>query len=221
MIRKKRRQNALASICSTAKAGPSIRAGPMILKKGWQLITLERLFQSFYGESLNRSLYRISDHKERLAFLTEQIIRATGLKDFGIYMAKVLTVDTFFLNEDRHTHNLAVLLDEYGEYHYCPMFDHGGALLSDTTLDYPVTGDVYTLIESAKPKTFCGSFEEQLDIAEELYGQPIQFSFNSNDIDRLLREEQYYSEDRRSCWKIRKNGHCFGNCFRAEQHICG
>ena len=168
------------------------------LKKGWQLITLERLFQSFYGESLNRSLYRISDHKERLAFLTEQIIRATGLKDFGIYMAKVLTVDTFFLNEDRHTHNLAVLLDEYGEYHYCPMFDHGGALLSDTTLDYPVTGDVYKLIESAKPKTFCDSFEEQLDIAEELYGQPIQFSFNSNDIDRLLREEQYYSEDRKA-----------------------
>ena len=31
------------------------------LKKGWQLITLERLFQSYYGESLNRSLYRLPE----------------------------------------------------------------------------------------------------------------------------------------------------------------
>ena len=100
--------------------------------------------------------------------------------------------------EYKRIENLKKYEKEYGEYHYCPMFDHGGALLSDTTLDYPVTGDVYTLIESAKPKTFCDSFEEQLDIAEELYGQPIQFSFNSNDIDRLLREEQYYSEDRKA-----------------------
>lgn len=31
------------------------------LKKGWQLISLERLFQSYYGESLNRSLYRLPE----------------------------------------------------------------------------------------------------------------------------------------------------------------
>lgn len=29
------------------------------LKKGWQLITLERLFQNVYGESLNRLIYQI------------------------------------------------------------------------------------------------------------------------------------------------------------------
>ena len=61
------------------------------------------------------------------------------------------------------------------------MFDHGGALLSDTILVYPMTGDVYALIENAKPKTFCGNFDEQLDIAEELYGQQIQFMFDDKE----------------------------------------
>lgn len=165
------------------------------LKKGWQLITLERLFRSYYGESLNRSLYRLPEARDRLQFLVEQTVRITGLEEFGKYMGKVLAVDTFFLNEDRHTHNLAVLLDEYGKYHYCPMFDHGGALLSDTTLDYPMTGDVYALIKNAKPKTFCGNFDEQLDIAEELYGQQIQFMFDDKEADRLLNEEAGYPQD--------------------------
>ena len=87
------------------------------------------------------------------------------------------------------------MLDEYGEYHYCPMFDHGGALLSDTTLVYPMTGDVYALIENAKPKTFCGNFDEQLDIAEELYRQQIQFMFDDKEADRLLNEEAGYPQD--------------------------
>ena len=149
-----------------------------------------------YGEFLeSRCFHRLPEARDRLQFLVEQTVRITGLEEFGKYMGKVLAVDTFFLNEDRHTHNLAVLLDEYGEYHYCPMFDHGGALLSDTTLVYPMTGDVYALIENAKPKTFCGNFDEQLDIAEELYGQQIQFMFDDKEADRLLNEEAGYPQD--------------------------
>jgi len=47
----------------------------------------------------------------------------------------MLTLDAFFVNEDRHTHNIAVLMDAEGVYRYCPFFDHGAALLSDTTMD--------------------------------------------------------------------------------------
>ncbi len=39
----------------------------------------------------------------------------TGLTDFGFYMVKMLTVDALFLNEDRHTHNIAVLMDDAGD----------------------------------------------------------------------------------------------------------
>lgn len=99
------------------------------------------------------------------------------------------------MNEDRHTHNLAVLLDEAGNYHYCPLFDHGGALLSDTTMDYPVSGDVYELIEKAKPKTFCQNFDEQIDIAEELYHPKLEFYFREQDVQQLLNQESCYSQE--------------------------
>ena len=42
----------------------------------------------------------------------------------------------FFLNEDRHTHNITVLMNGKGDYAYCPIFDNGAGLLADTTMDY-------------------------------------------------------------------------------------
>ena len=63
------------------------------LPKGWKLITLERLFQSVYGESLNKSVYSIREYSDRIRFLTEQTIRITGLEDFGIYICKLLTIN--------------------------------------------------------------------------------------------------------------------------------
>ncbi|MBD5462531.1 MAG: hypothetical protein HDR24_05655 [Lachnospiraceae bacterium] len=165
------------------------------LQEGWKLITLERLFQSMYGQSLNKSIYSIRDHAGRVRFLVEQTVRMTGLKEFGAYLSKLLTIDALFLNEDRHTHNIAVLLDDMGEYHYCPFFDHGAALLSDTTMDYPMAGEVSELIDEARAKTFCQDFDEQLDIVEELYGQHIHFFYNSETVDKLLREEPFYPEE--------------------------
>ena len=139
------------------------------LPKDWKLITLERLFQSACGESLNKLIYSIEEHTDRIRFLVEQTIRITGLKEFDAYLSKLLTIDAMFLNEDRHTHNIAVLLDNTGKYHYCPVFDNGAALLSDTTMDYPLHSEVYELLDGVKAKTFCQDFDEQLDLAEQLY----------------------------------------------------
>ncbi|MBO5166716.1 MAG: hypothetical protein J6B90_09000 [Lachnospiraceae bacterium] len=165
------------------------------LPEGWQLITLERLFYNFYGESLYKSIYKIENLENRVTFLVEQVERITGLKEFGKYMSKLLTIDALFLNEDRHTHNMAVLLDTKGEYHYCPIFDNGGALLSDTTMDYPMSGDIYTLLDKVKSKTFCQDFDEQLDVVERLCGQHLQFTFDRKVIADLLDKESYYPEE--------------------------
>lgn len=161
----------------------------------WKLITLERLFQSIYGESLNKAVYSIKDKKSRVRFLIEQTVRITGLEDFGAYISKLLTIDALFLNEDRHTHNIAVLLDDEGRYHYCPVFDNGAALLSDTTMDYPLHGELYSLMDEVKSKTFCTDFDEQLDLVELLYGRHIYFSYTEKEVNRLLMEEPYYPED--------------------------
>ncbi len=185
------------------------------LKEGWQLITLERLFKNFFGESLYLSIYRIAEYEERLRFLVNQVERLTGLKDFGIYLNKLFTIDAFFLNEDRHTHNIAVLMNEKGEFSYCPIFDNGAGLLSDTLMEYPLRGDVYELMKHSRAKTICDDFDEQLDISEELYGVNVKFSFTEKDVRELLQNVTEYSpEEKRRvetiiCAQIRKYRYLF------------
>ena len=115
------------------------------------------------------------------------------------------------MNEDRHTHNIAVLVNGKGEYKLCPFFDQGAGLLADTTLDYPLGEDIYELIDSAKPKTFCDSFLDQLDVAEKLYGYNIKFKFSKKDIDAVLDEVpgDMYSDEiiervRKICYERRR-----------------
>ncbi|MBQ6442442.1 MAG: hypothetical protein IJJ13_07635 [Lachnospiraceae bacterium] len=168
-----------------------------MLSDDWQIITLERLFLNTYGRGLNAMIYAEQDVKKRLPLIVAQTERLTGLKDFGIYMEKMLCIDAFFLNEDRHTHNIAVLTDSSGHFDFCRIFDQGAGLLSDTILDYPLDKDIYECIDSAKPKTFCADFDEQLDIAEETYGSRIRFFFSRKEVDELLDaipEEMYDRE---------------------------
>lgn len=185
------------------------------LPEGWNLITLERLFQNMYGQSLNRSIYNIQSYENRLEFIVNQTIRMTGLENFGTYMGKLLTIDALYLNEDRHTHNIAVLMDDIGEFHYCPFFDHGAGLLSDTMMDYPMGRDLDEAMNEVEAKTFCRRFEEQLEIAEKLYGTNIKFDFSIDDIETLLNNEKYYTIEEKDrirqifAWQMRKYKYLF------------
>ena len=165
------------------------------LEPGWQLITLERLFHQFFGESLYRSIYRIEDVNLRLQFLVDQVERMTGLQDFGAYLNKLFTIDAVFLNEDRHTHNIAVLMNEKGEFAYAPIFDQGAGLLADITMDYPMREDVYELLKLPQAKTICGDFDEQLEVSETLYGGNLRFQFTKEDVKGLLKNVTEYSEE--------------------------
>ena len=144
------------------------------LSEDWQIITLERLFQKMYGNSLNQMLWKMDDAEQRLRFLEEQVERMTGLRGFGIYLNKLLTIDAIFLNEDRHTHNIAVLMNGAGMFKYCPIFDNGLSLLSDLN-DYPLTDDLYTCIERVQAKPFDSDHVEQVTAAEQLYGRQLTF----------------------------------------------
>ena len=209
------------------------------LNEDWQIITLERLFHNFFGESLYKSMYRIPDHEERLRFLVQQVERMTGLQNFGVYMNKLLTIDAFFLNEDRHMHNIAVLMNGKGDYAYCPIFDNGAGLLADTTMDYPLTGDIYTLMEKVQPKTICNAFDEQLDISESLYKMNLKFRFTGynvfvleytiNQLDEAALKMQPLHDISRAIRMIRSRAEEFhirpdriAVCgFSAGAHLCG
>ena len=168
-----------------------------------------------YGESLNRSIYNIRSYKNRLEFIVNQTIRMTDLEEFGIYMSKLLAIDAMFLNEDRHTHNIAVLMDDVGDFHYCPFFDHGAGLLSDTMMDYPMDRDIDEAINEVEAKTFCRNFVEQLEIAENLYGINIKFDFSICDLESLLNQEKHYTTKEKSrvrqilAWQMRKYKYLF------------
>lgn len=164
------------------------------MKDDWQIITLERLFKNFFNESLYKSIYSIADHEERLLFLVNQVERMTGLEKFGCYMSKLFTIDAMFLNEDRHTHNIAVLMNGEGQFAYCPIFDNGAGLLSDTTMDYPLGGEVYQMMKNVQAKTISSDFDEQLDIAEKLYGDHLRFCFTKQDVKEILNKATIYSE---------------------------
>lgn len=163
--------------------------------KGWQLITLERLFKQMYGKGLNNMIYSVSDHVKRLELIVDQVERTTGIAGFGRYMCKTLSIDAFILNEDRHTHNLAVLTDNRGNFKLSPIFDNGAGLLSDTTLSYPMGRDLIAYIDKVKPKTFCDDFAEQVDIAERLYGRTLTFDFGYNEVRDIVDPAEQYNRD--------------------------
>ncbi len=163
-----------------------------------------------------KAVYHIADYEERLRFLVNQVERVTGLTEFGVYMNKLLTIDAMFLNEDRHTHNIAVLMNGEGEFAYCPIFDQGAGLLADTTMDYPLGGDTVDYLREAKAKTFCDSFDDQLDISEKLYGEQLRFSFTKKDVKVLLDAATIYSKEVRKrvedviYMQMEKYGYLFG-----------
>lgn len=115
--------------------------------------------------------------------------RVTGLRNFGIYMNQLFTIDALFLNEDRHTHNMAVLMDGEGRFSLCPVFDNGGALLSDMSMDYPMSEDPVVLMRKVKAKTISTDFDEQLDVSERLYGRNLRFHFTKKQGAELLKKQ--------------------------------
>ena len=78
------------------------------------------------------------------------------------------------------------MLDDCDQFHYCPIFDNGASLLSDTIQD---------LVKRVKAKTFHDDFDEQLDTVEELYGRQIRFHFDRAIVEKIIAEEQNYSND--------------------------
>lgn len=165
------------------------------LTGNWQIITLERLFKNFFNQSLYEMIWKIGTPEDRLIFLVEQVRRITGMRHFGEYMNRLFTIDAVFLNEDRHTHNIAVLMNADGKFTYCPVFDNGGSLLSDIAMDYPLGQDLYGLMDEVRAKTISLDFDEQLDISEKLYGENLNFTFTKREVSRLLDQVEGYSAE--------------------------
>ena len=163
------------------------------LDKDAQLITLERLFKNQRGISLNSMIWKTPE-ENRASMIVSETEKLTGISGFGKYFLNMMAIDALFLNEDRHTHNIA-LVEKNGRYSPSPIFDNGASLLSDTTLDYPMGRDIYELIPTCKAKTFNRDFSEQLAQAELNFGKAPLFSFNYKEVKELLDKESFYPDE--------------------------
>lgn len=159
------------------------------------LLTFERLHRAYHGRGLALEMAQM-ETGEKIRYTVDFIEKTTGLQRVGQYLTMLLELDSFFLNEDRHTNNLAVIRNEdTKEYRLCPIFDNGLSLLSDLN-DYPMGEDIYRCISKVTAKPFDRDFDEQVSAAEALFGPQLRFSFTKSDLASAFAGlEEYYSEE--------------------------
>ena len=141
------------------------------LKAGESIITLSHLFSRCLGGSLKTTLEKLPSDKKRIKYIAEETAKITGLKEFPQYLTLLFEIDALFLNDDRHLNNIAVI-EKDGKYSYCPIFDNGAALLSNTQLS-PMDIEPKGLIKDVVARPFNTSFTRQMNTARELYGRQL------------------------------------------------
>ena len=156
-------------------------------RKDEMLVSFERLHRTYKGRGLAAALGGINEPQGRIRYTIDFIEQTTGLTGVGKYLTLLLELDSFFLNEDRHTNNLAVIRNEKTkEFRLCPIFDNGLALLSDLN-DYPLDKDVYDSIKCVRAKPFDLDFNMQVEAAGELYGMQLNLSFSPKEVSKELK----------------------------------
>lgn len=158
-------------------------------KEKEEIVSLEHMAKKYTGFGLAQILERIADVRERILYTAELVENVTGLQDFGVYLTKLLEVDAFFLNTGRDTENITLLYDTaQDQYCYCPVFDMGDALFSDTKESCPLEKGMVECYHSIKARPFSKTFDEQLNTANELYGSFLQFDISAKDMIDMVRD---------------------------------
>lgn len=164
------------------------------LRDGQSIITLSHLFSKIISVPLKNMLERLTSDKKRIAYIAEKTAEFTGLKLFPQYLTLIFEIDALFLNDDRHLNNIA-LLEQNGIYDYCPIFDNGAGLLSNTRI-YPMDVEPKALMRDVYARPFNTTFNRQRNTAESLYGKQLKMPvFTAEEITSVLKSFlEYYPE---------------------------
>jgi len=141
------------------------------LKQGQSLITINRLLANHLGIPLKQKLMRLSSDKKRIAYIAEATSEYTGLLEFPRYLTLLFEVDALFCNDDRHLNNIAVI-EQNETYDYCPIFDNGAGLLSNTQL-YQMDIAPKALLAALRARPLGTTFTRQMNSARNLYGKQL------------------------------------------------
>ncbi len=135
------------------------------------IVTISHLFKQYLGSSLTDTLGHLSSDKKRMAYLAEATAEITGLGGFPQYLTLLFEIDALVLNDDRHLNNIAVIEKE-GKFGYCPIFDQGAGLLSNT-MYAPIHIIPKTLIANAQARPFNTTFNRQIKTMQGMYGKQL------------------------------------------------
>ena len=141
------------------------------LQPGQSIITVNRLLSNHMGITLKQKLMKLPSNKKRIAFLAEATAECTGLGEFPRYLTLLFEVDCLFCNDDRHLNNIAVI-EQAGKYDYCPIFDNGAGLLSNTQISQ-MDIEPKALIAALIARPFNTTFVRQMNSARSLYGRQL------------------------------------------------
>lgn len=139
-------------------------------------------------------LIRLSSDKKRIAYLAETTAELTGLERFLQYLTLLFEVDALFCNDDRHLNNI-VVIEQGGRFDYCPIFDNGAGLLSNTQLSQMDIAPP-ALISVLQARPFNTTFTRQMNTARSLYRtRLVMQKLTANDIQEFLRPTlEYYPQ---------------------------
>ena len=165
--------------------------------KNQEIITLERLHRAYFGIGMAEAIAKQEGVREKIIYTVGFAKKVTGIEEVGKYFSTLLSLDALFLNEDRHTNNIA-FLRENGNFQLCPVFDNGLALLSDIN-DYPFDKDVYENMRRVKAKPFSTDFDEQLDEAERLYGSHLKINLKKAEVYKLFEDLEGFYDEKTLC----------------------
>lgn len=141
------------------------------LQPGQSIVTLSHLFKQHLGGSLKKVLERLPSDKKRIAYLAETTAELTGLQEFPKYLTLLFEIDALVLNDDRHLNNISVL-SQNGRFDYCPIFDQGAGLLSNTQMS-PMDIMPKALITALRAHPFHTTFNRQMHTIQSLYGKQL------------------------------------------------
>lgn len=172
------------------------RSESFMLPEDDKVVSVDRLFQMYYGESAAKAVLKFPEIEDRIQYVADSVEKVTGLENFGVYLKKIITLDTLFLNEDRHFHNIAVIQKKDGTYRECPVFDNGASLFSDVTGDYPLNKSLEDCYQTIQAKPFSTDFDTQLDACDVLFGGfRFRAKFTWKDVEQILAEFKGIYED--------------------------
>ena len=149
------------------------------LKPSQSILTLSHLLGRHTEKPLLQVLTALPSDRQRIAYLAETTAELTGLTQFPQYLTLLFEVDALFLND-------VAVLEQGGVYDYCPIFDNGAGLLSNTQLS-PMDIAPKALLSGLTARPFHTSFTRQRNTAQKLYGAQMQIpKFSRGQIEDIL-----------------------------------